>query len=70
VYTDSDEERKYLPQYFKFSVANPLAVRTKVREKLRLLHPHSPPRCAEMTALPQVDTNKCTTPFSDTNTKW
>jgi hypothetical protein len=30
VYTDADQERKYLPQYFKFTVANPLAVRTKV----------------------------------------
>ncbi|KAK3236267.1 peptidyl-prolyl cis-trans isomerase precursor, partial [Cymbomonas tetramitiformis] len=31
VYIDSDQERKYLPQYFKFVVANPLSVRTKVR---------------------------------------
>eukprot|EP00252_Welwitschia_mirabilis_P004315 TRINITY_DN14634_c0_g1_i2.p1 TRINITY_DN14634_c0_g1~~TRINITY_DN14634_c0_g1_i2.p1 ORF type:complete len:439 (-),score=59.29 TRINITY_DN14634_c0_g1_i2:227-1543(-) len=31
VYTDADGERKYLPQYFKFVVANPLSVRTKVR---------------------------------------
>lgn len=31
VYTDSDGERKHLPQFFKFVVANPLSVRTKVR---------------------------------------
>ncbi|KAL3677934.1 hypothetical protein R1sor_020890 [Riccia sorocarpa] len=31
VYTDSDNERKYLPQYFKFMATNPLSVRTKVR---------------------------------------
>ncbi|KAG0613204.1 hypothetical protein M758_6G085200 [Ceratodon purpureus] len=31
VYTDSDGERKYLPQYFKFLASNPLSVRTKVR---------------------------------------
>ncbi|OAE28661.1 hypothetical protein AXG93_2865s1020 [Marchantia polymorpha subsp. ruderalis] len=31
VYTDSDGERKYLPQYFKFLATNPLSVRTKVR---------------------------------------
>ncbi|CAM6096380.1 unnamed protein product [Calypogeia fissa] len=31
VYTDSDGERKYLPQYFKFMASNPLSVRTKVR---------------------------------------
>ena len=31
VYTDADGERKYLPQYFKFTAANPLAVRTKAR---------------------------------------
>lgn len=30
-YTDADGERKFLPQYFRFSVANPVAVRTKVR---------------------------------------
>lgn len=30
VYTDSDGERKQLPQSFKFVVANPLSVRTKV----------------------------------------
>lgn len=30
-YTDSDGERKFLPQYFRFSVANPVAVRTKAR---------------------------------------
>ncbi|XP_065878980.1 uncharacterized protein [Euphorbia lathyris] len=28
---DGDRERKYLPQFFKFIVANPLSVRTKVR---------------------------------------
>lgn len=31
VYTDADGERRYLPQYFKFNVAQPLSVRTKVR---------------------------------------
>ncbi|CAI0468628.1 unnamed protein product [Linum tenue] len=31
LYSDGDGERKYLPQYFKFIVANPLSVRTKVR---------------------------------------
>ena len=31
VYTDADGERKYLPQYFKFTAANPISVRTKVR---------------------------------------
>lgn len=30
-YNDGDGERKYLPQFFKFIVANPLSVRTKVR---------------------------------------
>ncbi|KAG6694615.1 hypothetical protein I3843_09G057700 [Carya illinoinensis] len=31
LYNDGDGERKYLPQFFKFIVANPLSVRTKVR---------------------------------------
>ncbi|KAJ9168872.1 hypothetical protein P3X46_020355 [Hevea brasiliensis] len=31
VYNDGDGDRKYLPQFFKFIVANPLSVRTKVR---------------------------------------
>ncbi|XP_031097785.1 trafficking protein particle complex subunit 13 [Ipomoea triloba] len=31
LYNDNDGERKYLPQFFKFIVANPLSVRTKVR---------------------------------------
>ncbi|KAK7400554.1 hypothetical protein VNO78_11764 [Psophocarpus tetragonolobus] len=31
LYNDADGERKYLPQFFKFIVANPLSVRTKVR---------------------------------------
>ncbi|XP_071689645.1 uncharacterized protein [Rutidosis leptorrhynchoides] len=31
LYSDGDAERKYLPQYFKFNVSNPLSVRTKVR---------------------------------------
>ncbi|KAK2967213.1 hypothetical protein RJ640_030130 [Escallonia rubra] len=31
LYSDVDVERKYLPQFFKFIVANPLSVRTKVR---------------------------------------
>ncbi|GAB4831212.1 hypothetical protein Ancab_005222 [Ancistrocladus abbreviatus] len=31
LYNDSDGDRKYLPQFFKFIVANPLSVRTKVR---------------------------------------
>ncbi|XP_071714516.1 uncharacterized protein [Rutidosis leptorrhynchoides] len=31
LYYDGDAERKYLPQYFKFIVSNPLSVRTKVR---------------------------------------
>ncbi|XP_020085226.1 trafficking protein particle complex subunit 13 isoform X1 [Ananas comosus] len=31
LYNDGDSERKYLPQFFKFAVANPLSVRTKVR---------------------------------------
>ncbi|KAI3510385.1 hypothetical protein L1887_17334 [Cichorium endivia] len=30
-YSDGDADRKYLPQYFKFIVSNPLSVRTKVR---------------------------------------
>ncbi|CAH9112056.1 unnamed protein product [Cuscuta europaea] len=30
-YNDGDAERKYLPQFFKFIVTNPLSVRTKVR---------------------------------------
>ncbi|OEL26030.1 hypothetical protein BAE44_0012950 [Dichanthelium oligosanthes] len=30
LYNDGDGERKYLPQFFKFSVSNPLSVRTKV----------------------------------------
>ena len=30
-YSDSFGERRYMPQYFKFQVTNPLAVRTKVR---------------------------------------
>lgn len=30
VYTSADGERKYMPQYFKFSASNPLSVRTKV----------------------------------------
>ncbi|KAG7019625.1 Trafficking protein particle complex subunit 13, partial [Cucurbita argyrosperma subsp. argyrosperma] len=30
LYNDGDGERKYLPQFFKFMVANPLSVRTKV----------------------------------------
>ncbi|KAK9056311.1 hypothetical protein SSX86_027401 [Deinandra increscens subsp. villosa] len=29
LYYDGDAERKYLPQYFKFVVSNPLSVRTK-----------------------------------------
>lgn len=29
-YVDPEEERKYLPQYFKFLASNPLSVRTKV----------------------------------------
>ncbi|KAL2495169.1 hypothetical protein Fot_38926 [Forsythia ovata] len=31
LYNDGDSERKYLPQFFKFMVSNPLSVRTKVR---------------------------------------
>ncbi|KAL0321214.1 UNVERIFIED_CONTAM: putative trafficking protein particle complex subunit [Sesamum radiatum] len=31
LYSDGDSERKYLPQFFKFIVSNPLSVRTKVR---------------------------------------
>lgn len=31
LYNDGENERKYLPQFFKFVVANPLSVRTKVR---------------------------------------
>lgn len=31
LYNDGDGERKYLPQFFKFVVANPLSVKTKVR---------------------------------------
>ncbi len=31
VYNDGDGDRKYLPQFFKFIVANPLSVRTKVQ---------------------------------------
>jgi hypothetical protein len=30
LYNDGDAERKYLPQFFKFTVSNPLSVRTKV----------------------------------------
>lgn len=36
VYTSTDGERKYMPQYFKFSASNPLSVRTKVRRVLTL----------------------------------
>ncbi|MFS7933045.1 putative trafficking protein particle complex subunit 13 [Helianthus anomalus] len=39
LYYDGDAERKYLPQYFKFMVSNPLSVRTKV--PLILLHINS-----------------------------
>lgn len=38
LYNDGDGERKYLPQFFKFIVANPLSVRTKVR--VVKLHSH------------------------------
>ncbi|KAF5176509.1 Trafficking protein particle complex subunit [Thalictrum thalictroides] len=31
LYNDGDGDRKYLPQFFKFIVANPLSVKTKVR---------------------------------------
>ncbi|KAH9748625.1 trafficking protein particle complex subunit 13 [Citrus sinensis] len=31
LYSDGEGERKYLPQFFKFIVSNPLSVRTKVR---------------------------------------
>ncbi|KAL8130438.1 hypothetical protein V2J09_019593 [Rumex salicifolius] len=31
LYVDGDGDRKYLPQFFKFIVANPLSVKTKVR---------------------------------------
>ncbi|KAL5730237.1 hypothetical protein ACHQM5_003085 [Ranunculus cassubicifolius] len=31
LYSDGDGDRKYLPQFFKFIVANPLSVKTKVR---------------------------------------
>ncbi|KAK9150082.1 hypothetical protein Syun_008391 [Stephania yunnanensis] len=31
LYNDGEGEKKYLPQFFKFIVANPLSVRTKVR---------------------------------------
>ncbi|KAL1834198.1 hypothetical protein ACET3Z_003849 [Daucus carota] len=31
LYNDNEGDRKYLPQFFKFMVANPLSVRTKVR---------------------------------------
>ena len=31
VYTDVDGSRRYLPQYFRFTVGQPLSVRTKVR---------------------------------------
>jgi len=34
-YFDDSGERKYLPQYFKFKVANPLNVRTKMRSAPR-----------------------------------
>ena len=34
VYTTPEGERKFLPQYFKFSAANPLSVRTKVGARL------------------------------------
>lgn len=34
LYHDGDSERKYLPQFFKFMVANPLSVRTKVTSPL------------------------------------
>lgn len=34
LYNDGDGERKYLPQFFKFIVANPLSVRTKVFSSL------------------------------------
>lgn len=31
LYSDGEGERKYLPQFFKFIVSNPLQVRTKVQ---------------------------------------
>ncbi|VAH04871.1 unnamed protein product [Triticum turgidum subsp. durum] len=37
LYNDGDAERKYLPQFFKFTVSNPLSVRTKVRT-IKLIH--------------------------------
>ena len=43
-YVDADGERRYLPQYFKFNAANPLAVRTKVRS--RRLRCRSSDQCA------------------------
>ena len=33
-YTTVEGERRFLPQYFKFTSANPLSVRTKVRRLL------------------------------------
>lgn len=38
LYNDADADRKYLPQFFKFIVANPLSVRTKV-SAFHLPHP-------------------------------
>jgi hypothetical protein len=40
LYNDGDGERKYLPQFFKFSVSNPLSVRTKVTS-FQILFVHS-----------------------------
>ncbi|GJU49834.1 trafficking protein particle complex subunit 13-like protein isoform X1 [Tanacetum coccineum] len=53
LYSDGDAERKYLPQYFKFMVSNPLSVRTKVRVvKVGCSSDHSlPPQSQETTYL-------------------
>ena len=61
-YVDADGERRFLPQYFKFNAANPLAVRTKARTRQplvmhsctapRLLMHSPPPPCAQVRALP------------------
>jgi hypothetical protein len=44
LYNDGDGERKYLPQFFKFVVSNPLSVRTKVCE-IQLFYFIGGPKC-------------------------
>jgi low affinity Fe/Cu permease len=57
LYNGGDGERKYLPQFFKFTVSNPLSVRTKVTGYLFL--------CVSLNYDPMVDrTNRLSTQAS------